>query len=86
MIVDYIGASILIILGIYIMIMNKDTIKIILGLIIMGSGVNLFLILKLLLLDAPGAAVALVIGGGIYILLLFLNPLGLNRVKGGASK
>ncbi len=44
MIVDYIGASILIILGIYIMIMNKDTIKIILGLIIMGSGVNLFLI------------------------------------------
>lgn len=60
----------------------KDKYKAITSVIIM----NLFLILKFLLLDAPGAAVALVIGGGIYILLLFLNPLGLNRVKGGTSK
>ena len=60
----------------------KDKYKAITSVIIM----NLFLILKFLLLDAPGAAFALVIGGGTYILLLFLNPLGLNRVKGGTNK
>lgn len=58
---------------------TKDKYKAITSVVIM----SLFLILKLLLLNAPGVAFAEVLGGGIYVLLLFLS---LNRAKGGISK
>lgn len=44
MVVNYIGAFLLIIFGIYIMIKKKNLIKIVVGMAIMDSGINLLLI------------------------------------------